>query len=106
MTFGRSHQIVLSVKFKTLTHGLKTSLSRSFPINQSGEELIKYQTDITVAVYDRHTQAESSIKTLQKAGFDMKKISIIGKDYFIEENVIGYFDAGDRAKFFGEFGVF
>jgi hypothetical protein len=64
------------------------------------------KTDIAVAVYDTHTEAESSIKTLQQAGFDMKKISIIGKDYHTEENVIGYFNAGDRAKFFGKFGAF
>ena len=64
------------------------------------------KTDIAVVVYDTHTQAESSIKTLQHAGFDMKKISIIGKDYHTEENVIGYFNAGDRAKFFGKWGAF
>jgi hypothetical protein len=30
------------------------------------------KTDIAVALYDTHTEAESSIKTLQQAGFDMK----------------------------------
>lgn len=63
-------------------------------------------TVIAIAVYDTHTQAESGIKTLQQAGFDMKKISILGKDYHTEENVIGYFNAGDCAKFFGKLGAF
>lgn len=71
---------------------------------------IKEQTlnnpDIAVAVYDTHTQAESAVIKLQRAGFDMKKISILGKDYETEEHVVGYFNAGDRAKFFGKLGAF
>ena len=64
------------------------------------------QTDIAVAVYDLHTQAESAVKALQRAGFDMKKISIIGRDYHTEEHVVGFLNAGDRAKFFGKLGAF
>jgi uncharacterized membrane protein len=62
--------------------------------------------DIAVALYDQHTQAESAVKTLQRAGFDMKKISIVGKDYETEEHVIGFLNAGDRAKIFGKYGAF
>lgn len=36
----------------------------------------------------------------------MKRISILGKDYETEEHVVGYFNAGDRAKFFGKLGAF
>ena len=64
------------------------------------------KTDIAVAVYDHHTQAESAVKALQRAGFDMKKISIIGRDYHTEEHVVGFLNAGDRAKFFGKLGAF
>ncbi len=64
------------------------------------------KTDIAVAVYDLHTQAESAVKALQRAGFDMKKISIIGRDYHTEEHVVGFLNAGDRAKVFGKFGAF
>ncbi len=53
--------------------------------------------DIAVALYDQHTQAENAVKALQRAGFDMKKISIIGKDYETEEHVIGFLNAGERA---------
>jgi uncharacterized membrane protein len=62
--------------------------------------------DIAVAVYDQHTQAENAVKALQRAGFDMKRISIIGKDYETEEHVIGFLNAGDRAKIFGKYGAF
>lgn len=63
-------------------------------------------TDIAVALYDQHTQAENAVKALQRSGFDMKKISIIGKDYETEEHVIGFLNAGDRAKIFGKYGAF
>ena len=64
------------------------------------------KTDIAVAVYDLHTQAEAAVKALQRAGFDMKKISIIGRDYHTEEHVVGFLNAGDRAKVFGKLGAF
>jgi len=64
------------------------------------------KTDIAVAVYDIHTQAETAVKALQRAGFDMKKISIIGRDYHTEEHVVGFLNAGDRAKIFGKLGAF
>ena len=59
-----------------------------------------------VAVYNVHTEAENAIKELQKAGIDMKKLSIIGRDYHAEENVVGYYNAGDRMKFWGKLGAF
>ena len=63
-------------------------------------------TELAVAVYDSHTQAEDAVRKLANAGFDMKAISIVGKDYHSEEHVVGYFNAGDRAKFFGKLGAF
>ncbi len=36
----------------------------------------------------------------------MKTISILGRDYHTEEHVLGYLNAGDRAKFFGKLGAF
>lgn len=59
-----------------------------------------------VAIYNTHTQAEAAIKELQKSGVDMKKLSILGKDYHAEENVVGYYNAGDRIKFWGKLGAF
>ena len=62
--------------------------------------------DIAVAVYNDHDTAEEAVKTLQNAGFDMNKISIVGKDYEADEHVVGFLNASDRAKFFGKFGAF
>jgi uncharacterized membrane protein len=64
------------------------------------------KTDLAVAVYDTHSQAETAVRTLQRAGFEMRKISIVGRDYQSEEHVVGYFNTGDRVRFFGKLGAF
>ena len=64
------------------------------------------RAELSVAIYDSHERAESAVRQLANAGFDMKAISIVGKDYHSEEHVVGYFNAGDRAKFFGKLGAF
>jgi uncharacterized membrane protein len=61
--------------------------------------------DIAIAIYDTHEQAEESIKVLQRSGFDMRKLSIIGRDYRTEEHVVGYFNTGDRVKLFSKWGA-
>jgi hypothetical protein len=64
------------------------------------------RADLAVAVYDSHLLADEAVRKLASAGFNMKTISIVGKDYHTEEHVVGYLNAGDRAKFFGKFGAF
>ena len=59
-----------------------------------------------VAVYNSHIEAEAGIKELQKAGFAMKKLSIVGKDYHSDESVVGYYNTGDRVKYWGKLGAF
>lgn len=59
-----------------------------------------------VAVYNDHIQAEQAVDQLKRAGFDMTKLSIVGKDYHTEENVVGYYNAGDRMKHWGKMGAF
>lgn len=59
-----------------------------------------------VAVYNTHTAAENAVRQLQRSGFDIKKLSIVGKDYHTEEHVIGYYNTGDRMKYWGKWGAF
>jgi hypothetical protein len=49
------------------------------------------EKNAVVAVYNTHVEAEGAVKELQKSGFDMKKLSIVGKDYHTEEHVTGYY---------------
>ena len=59
-----------------------------------------------VAVFESHNQAEDAVRDLQKSGFDMKKLSIVGKDYHTDEQVVGYYTAGDRVMYWGTLGAF
>jgi uncharacterized membrane protein len=64
------------------------------------------QNNSVVAVYPSHTAAEAAIKELQKSGFDLKKLSIAGRDYHTDEHVVGYYNVGDRMKVWGKTGAF
>jgi len=64
------------------------------------------ETNSVVAIYETHPQAEEAVKELQRSGFDMKKMSIVGKDYHTDEHVVGYYNAGDRMKYWGKQGAF
>ncbi len=64
------------------------------------------ENSAVVGIYNSHTEAEASIKELERSGFDMKKLSIVGKDYHTEEHVVGYYNAGDRMKVWGKLGAF
>ena len=44
------------------------------------------RTDISVARFPDHAQAETAVKALAQAGFDMKQLSIVGRGYHTEEN--------------------
>ena len=59
-----------------------------------------------VAVFDRHQDAEAAIRELQHVGFDMKKLSIIGRDYHTEERAVGFYNGGDRVRHWGKLGAF
>ncbi len=64
------------------------------------------QEQSIVAIYETHDSAEAAIKMLQQSGLDMKRLSIIGRDYHVEEHAIGFYTAGDRMKFWGSRGAF
>jgi hypothetical protein len=59
-----------------------------------------------IAIYDTHALAEAAVKELQRSGFNMKTLSIIGKDYHTEDNVVGYYNKGDRMMAWGKRGAF
>ena len=59
-----------------------------------------------VAVYRTHTEADQAVKELQRGGVDMHKLSIMGKGYHTDEQVVGYYNTGDRMKYWGKIGAF
>jgi hypothetical protein len=75
-------------------------------LKQKQEKNEMSKQNAVVGIYKTHTGAEAAVKELQKSGFDMKKLSVVGKDYHTEENVVGFYTAGDRMKFWGKLGAF
>jgi hypothetical protein len=57
-------------------------------------------------VYKNHTAVEVAVMELQKAGLDMKTLSVAGKDYHSDDDVVAYYKTGERMKAWGEIGGF
>ena len=59
-----------------------------------------------VAVFSQHSTAENAIKELKGGGFDIKKLAVVGRDYQTESDVVGFYNTGDRMKYWGKWGAF
>ncbi len=64
------------------------------------------QQNAIVAVFARHQDAEAAVRKLASSGFDMTHFSIVGQGFHSEEKVIGFYNMGDRIKFWGKNGAF
>ena len=51
-----------------------------------------------VAVYPDHASAEEAVKILEGAGFSLKNISIMGRDFQATETPVGFVTTGDIAS--------
>jgi uncharacterized membrane protein len=58
-----------------------------------------------VAVFDDHQEADAAVRKLADAGIDMKHLSVVGKGYHTDEKVTGFYNMGDRVKFWGKRGA-
>ena len=59
-----------------------------------------------VAVFADHQAAERAVKKLAEAGIDIKQLSVVGRGYHVDEKIVGFYNTGDRVKFWGKQGVF
>jgi hypothetical protein len=59
-----------------------------------------------VAVYATHVEAQEAVKQLERGGIDMRTLSIVGKGTHTDEQVVGYYNTGDRMKHWGKMGAF
>ena len=50
-----------------------------------------------VAVYPDHESAERAVRLLHKEGFAMSDLSIVGRDFQVSEEPVGFVNAGDFA---------
>lgn len=64
------------------------------------------QQDAVVAVFAHHREAEAAVRKLAAGGFDMTHFSIVGQGFHTDEKVVGFYNIGDRIKFWGKNGAF
>ena len=57
-------------------------------------------------VFNTHIEAEDAIQSLNRVGFDVKKLSPVGKGYHSEEHPVEFYTTGDRIKSWGGIGAF
>ena len=62
--------------------------------------------DSPVYVFNTHVEAEEAIQSLSRSGFDVKKLSLVGKGYHSEEHPVGFYTLGDKIKSWGGVGAF
>jgi hypothetical protein len=62
--------------------------------------------DPVIAVHDGHADAEAAVKALDRAGFDLGKVSIVGKGDHDGAQAHGFYALGDRVRIWGASGGF
>ena len=55
-----------------------------------------------IAMFVEHAQVEKAVRRLQEAGIDLRGVSVVGKGYQTDQNVIDYYSAGDRMMYWGQ----
>lgn len=58
----------------------------------------------TVALFSDSLRTEAGVRALRQAGFDLRRLSIVGRNYHKEEHVAGVIDRGDGPRYWGRFG--
>lgn len=61
---------------------------------------------IVMAVFASHEAADEAVRKLGANAIALSSISVLGKNYHSEDQPIGYFNAGQRAWFYGKLGAF
>jgi len=80
-------------------------------MSETTQEVLEGPADLgfntsVVAIVPTHEDAEETVRELERSGFDMKKLSVIGKGYHSEEHPLGFYTTGDRIKGWGGLGAF
>jgi hypothetical protein len=58
-----------------------------------------------VAVFDDHAQADAAVKALAGSGFGLRRLSIVGKGFHSDQVATGFYNSGDRIRFWGSRGA-
>ncbi|HUA66438.1 MAG TPA: general stress protein [Alphaproteobacteria bacterium] len=84
---------------------MSTTIANPSTKNKTLNPTVASATDSIVAIYKTHQEAEEAVRELERAGIPIKKISIIGRDFQLREDVQGYYRPSDAAKEGAGFGA-
>lgn len=62
--------------------------------------------DSSFHIFETREAADAAVRSLGNSGFDMAKLSLVGKGYHSEEHPVGFYTTGDRIKSWGGAGAF
>jgi len=81
------------------------STMTAVPPSKAQTQTSRSLSESVVAVYKTHQAAEEAVRKLERGGIPIRKISIIGRDFQLREDVQGYYRPGDAAKAGAGFGA-
>jgi len=84
---------------------MNSTQSQEITTNTMRSALVTSDEKAVIAIYNTHPEAEAAVNELQRASFDVKKLSVVGKGYHTDEQVVGYYNAGDRMRHWGKLGA-
>jgi hypothetical protein len=60
------------------------------------------EENAAVGIYERHIAAEMVVRKLRDSGFDMKRVSVAGRDDHSGSQTIGYYHNGSGIHYWGD----
>jgi hypothetical protein len=59
-----------------------------------------------VAIFVEHSTAEKAVRELKKWDPDIRRVSIVGRDYQNQDSVVGFYTTGERVRYWGKMRAF
>jgi uncharacterized membrane protein len=82
-----------------------STTTAAVPSSKAQSQTVRPLSESVIAAYKSHREAEEAVRKLERAGISMQKISIIGRDFQVREDVQGYYRPSDAAKEGAGFGA-
>ena len=95
----------LQGKSQTQTKEKRMSTEPATSPGRAQSKTIRAVNDSVIAIYKSHEEAEEAVRKLEQGGIPINKISIIGRDFQLREDVQGYYRPSDAAKEGAGFGA-
>jgi hypothetical protein len=59
-----------------------------------------------ISIYETQAEANAGVRDLEQSGFDLKKLSILGREHESGDHVVGYYAVGGHLRYWGARGDF